>query len=121
MRRKVQGEKSLKVHRLIVEDILGKPLPKKAEVHHVDYNRANNSNNNLVVCPNRIYHCLLHSRQEVQNAGYNPNTHHKCTDCNDYYPFAMFSKNKTRTSGYNNLCKKCDNARNKERYHRRVA
>ena len=119
MRRKQHGAKVLKVHRLIVEDLLGKQLPREVEIHHIDGNKSNNVNNNLVVCPSRSYHQLLHRRQEAFDAGYNPDTYHKCTDCKDFLAIEGFSKNKTRASGYNNLCKGCDSLRQKERYRRK--
>jgi len=120
MRRKAYGAKSLKQHRIIAEQALGKPLPNGVEVHHVDFNRSNNTPSNLVICKDKSYHQLLHRRHEVLDAGYNPNTHHKCTDCGKFKLFEKFSKNRVRPSGYNNLCKSCDNIRHKERYSRRV-
>ena len=120
MMRKTHGEKSFKVHRLIAEEALGKPLPEGVEIHHVDGNRANNIKSNLVLCPNKKYHQHLHARQRIQDAGYNPNHYHKCTDCEGFKPHKMFSKNRTRSSGYNNLCKSCDNLRQRARHHGRV-
>lgn len=115
-----KNRKCVKVHRILIEKLLNIVLPKTVDIHHIDGNRSNNSNNNLVVCQNRSYHKLLHQRQEVLDAGFNPTTHHKCTDCNSYKKFSEFSLNKTRTSGYNNLCKLCDNIRHKERYKRKT-
>lgn len=46
----------------IAQKALGKPLPKGAIVHHVDFDPKNNANTNLVVCPSQSYHKLLHSR-----------------------------------------------------------
>lgn len=57
------------VHVLIAEKVLGKPLPIGADVHHADGNRANNANSNLVICPNRKYHMLLHMRMRAVAAG----------------------------------------------------
>lgn len=49
-------------HVLIAEKALGKPLPKGAQVHHVNERKGDNRNNNLVVCPSDAYHKLLHQR-----------------------------------------------------------
>ena len=51
-------------HIEIVEKLLGKKLPKDAQVHHLNGKRADNRHENLVVCPNAGYHRLLHRRQD---------------------------------------------------------
>ena len=56
------GKKFRMEHLLIVERALGKPLPAGAEVHHVNEVRHDNRPENLVVCPDRAYHKLLHQR-----------------------------------------------------------
>lgn len=58
---KINGRSYLE-HRLIATKALGKPLPPKARVHHVDENGLNNANDNLVICPDDAYHQLLHRR-----------------------------------------------------------
>jgi len=50
------------MHRLIVEQALGKPLPAKAVVHHINGNGFDNRNCNLVVCPDQSYHRLIEYR-----------------------------------------------------------
>src|ERR1035437_4065530 len=67
-------------HTLIVEKVLGKKLPAGAEVHHVDSDGRNNKNTNLVVCPTKSYHKLLHRRTEALEASGNPNFR-KCYYC----------------------------------------
>lgn len=52
-------------HLLVAEKALGKRLPRKARVHHVDENRTNNVPGNLVICPNDAYHQLLHMRMRA--------------------------------------------------------
>lgn len=52
-------------HILISETALGHKLPKGAEVHHVNGDRADNSRGNLVVCQDRTYHKLLHRRADA--------------------------------------------------------
>lgn len=49
-------------HVLRAEQALGRPLPHGAQVHHVDENRRNSANTNLVICENRAYHALLHNQ-----------------------------------------------------------
>ena len=51
------------VHRTIAEKALGKPLDSKHPVHHVDGDKTNNANSNLVICEDNAYHSLLHKRQ----------------------------------------------------------
>src|SRR3990167_8101770 len=51
-------------HRLIAEQALGKPLPKGAIVHHHNEGKQDNTPWNLVVCPNRSYHMMLHRRMQ---------------------------------------------------------
>lgn len=59
----VNGKK-LKEHRLKAAQAMGKILPAKAVVHHLNGNRADNRACNLVVCPDESYHRLLHKRQK---------------------------------------------------------
>lgn len=54
--------KRMPTHRYVVEEVLGKPLPEEAQVHHVNGKKWDNRNTNLVVCPNDAYHKLLHRR-----------------------------------------------------------
>jgi hypothetical protein len=47
---------------LMIEQLIGKPLPSQAKIHHVDRDPSNNKNSNLVVCENQEYHLFLHRR-----------------------------------------------------------
>lgn len=79
-------------HLLVAERALGKPLPPKAVVHHVDEDKSNNRNGNLVICQDHTYHLLLHTRARIVRAGGNPNTQTMCTMCrrprdrSEFYP-----------------------------------
>ena len=67
-------------HVLMAEKALGRPLPKGAEVHHVDRDGLNNNTKspwNLVVCPDHAYHILLHQRARM--LGYEPSPQGKLT------------------------------------------
>jgi len=70
-------------HILIAEKVLGKYLPYKVEMHHVNENKSDNRHGNLVVCQDRSYHLLLHRRTAAYKAcGYS--SWRKCKHCNQY-------------------------------------
>lgn len=56
------GRRLQRVHVLIVEQVLGKPLPEGAHVHHLNGDTADNRHANLVACQDAAYHNLLHAR-----------------------------------------------------------
>lgn len=70
-------------HRLVAEKALGKILPDKAPIHHVDCDRSNNTPSNLVICESQGYHNYLHMRQRAFQATGNVN-HLKCQICKKY-------------------------------------
>ncbi len=67
-------------HIPICENVLGKPLPIGAKVHHVDENKANNRHDNLVICESNAYHQLLHQRMRALRACGHANWR-KCYHC----------------------------------------
>jgi hypothetical protein len=91
-------------HVLIAEKALGKQLPKGAEVHHVDGNGLNNNPWNLVVCPNRAYHFLLHQRQRAYEACGNAD-YIKCPLCKTYDKKENLEIN-SRGSGRHSECRR---------------
>lgn len=52
-------------HILVAERALGKHLPLGAELHHVNGVKDDNRRENLVICPDRAFHFLLHQRQRA--------------------------------------------------------
>lgn len=67
-------------HIVIAEKALGRYLPKRVEVHHVNECRADNRGNNLVICDSRDYHRLLHLRMRAYRACGNPEAR-RCGFC----------------------------------------
>ena len=55
-------------HILKAESVLGKRLPHKSVVHHVDGIKNNNENSNLVICQSQKYHYFLHLRKNALEA-----------------------------------------------------
>lgn len=80
---KMVGDKYVPVHVSMAEKALGHPLPVGAEVHHANGKRADNRNENLVICPGRAYHSLLHQRMRALAACGNANWR-KCYICKTY-------------------------------------
>lgn len=70
-------------HIILAERAVGRALPKGVQVHHVDDNRSNNSPTNLVVCPDQMYHRLLHRRARAFDACGNAN-YLICRHCRKY-------------------------------------
>lgn len=102
----MQGRKKQQ-HVLIVERVLGKPLPPGAEVHHVNENRADNRHENLVICPDKAYHKLLHVRMAARDACGNPN-YRKCPFCKEYDDPENMRNNKSSRYFYHQHCKQAD-------------
>lgn len=50
-------------YRLVAAAALGRPLPARAVVHHINGDDRDDRPDNLVICPNQAYHVLLHQRQ----------------------------------------------------------
>ncbi len=74
---------AIREHRMIAVRVLGKPLPQKAIVHHANEIKKDNKNANLVICQDRGYHLLLHSRMKAIKAGFPPH-YRTCKFCKHF-------------------------------------
>jgi hypothetical protein len=101
------GGRRLHRHRAIAERVVGRVLSSKVQVHHVDGNKRNFANTNLVICENAAYHQLLHLRTLALRAGADPNTHRLCSRCRTPKPFADFYQRADRPGGLGPWCKGC--------------
>lgn len=74
--------KSVRMHRVIAERALGKPLPRGAVVHHHDGDRKLNDGT-LVICENQAYHMLIERRTRALAACGHAHWR-QCYGCRDY-------------------------------------
>lgn len=73
----------VKEHIIKAEIVLGRRLSGTEVVHHIDGNKLNNNNSNLVICKDAAYHHLLHLRTRAINNGH-PASYRKCSFCKEY-------------------------------------
>ena len=69
--------------RIKVEAALGRILPPRSVIHHIDLNSHNNANSNLVLCEDQSYHTLIHRRARALRACGNAEWL-KCPICKKY-------------------------------------
>jgi phage FluMu protein Com len=109
-------------HVLVVERVLGKPMPPKAVVHHVDGNGQNNTHSNLVLCNNHAYHNLLHALARIQKAGGRPFLDRICTRCKQVFPkTAMTPSSCHGKPAFSSRCRPCNALVAEEGRQRRAA
>jgi hypothetical protein len=94
---------------LMAEAALGKPLPKKAIVHHVNGDTMDNRGCNLLICQDIAYHRLLHTRINALRISGDADNR-KCFICHDYDSINNMQKAKSSTGYFHKKC------RNKEYY-----
>jgi hypothetical protein len=82
----------------VAERALGKHLPQGADVHHVDLDRANTANSNLVICQDKNYHKLLHERLAALQACGNPN-YRQCRTCGQWDAQSRLAENGSHPAG----------------------
>lgn len=55
-------------HKVVAENMIGKPLEKRNIVHHIDGDRLNNLPWNLMICRDRKLHNNIHRMQKAHEA-----------------------------------------------------
>jgi hypothetical protein len=100
------------IYRKKAEKALGRPLPPRVPVHHLDLDSTNDENNNLVICNDTNYHMLLHVRARIINAGGDPEKDKICTKCETLKPKTAFYLNNRSFDGRTGYCGDCTNRYN---------
>lgn len=106
------------VHRLVAEKAIGRKLKSHEHVHHIDYNKKNNKNTNLIICNDRL-HKILHARTDAINAGFNPDEYSHCWKCKTYHKLDEFPKHYKAWNGVFSCCKKESNSRRRAAKYKR--
>ena len=102
-----------RMHTYIIEGVLGRKLKKSETIHHIDENRANNENSNLIVC-SRKFHPFLHKRINALAEKGSVNAE-KCNYCGCYdFKENMYVYKKTGRAFH----RECQNKYRRERYKR---
>jgi len=77
-------------HTYKAEWVLGRLLKSNEVVHHIDGDKRNNDNSNLIIC-DRSYHQLIHQREKKLNAGFIPEEVKWCSHHQQYEPIESFN------------------------------
>lgn len=105
-------------HVIVAERALGRRLPARAQVHHVNGDRADNRPGNLVICQDQAYHSLLHFRERALAECGNPNWR-RCSICHRWDEPTAFEFVRTRPKVSTHPA--CRRARNNARHAARRA
>lgn len=90
-------------HVLVAERALGRTIPRKHPVHHVNGRRQDNRPGNLVICENARYHQLLHQRaRALRECGHADWL--KCEVCHQWDDPAYLSVRHNRRVGRHHTC-----------------
>lgn len=104
-------------HLLVAERALGRPVPARHPVHHVDRDRSHNAPTNLVLCEDQAYHLLLEQRTRALDACGHPDWL-RCEVCGAYdAPDEL----RLRPSGRRGSHAACERRYARDRYARRSA
>jgi len=100
----VDGER-VSIHRLVMERKLGRSL-EGLDVHHINGNRLDWSEDNLLVLTPKE-HDLLHAKQEITRRGGDPDKEALCGKCHRILPHSEFRKDSEKWNEVTCYCREC--------------
>ncbi len=115
------NKKTKQVHRIVMEEHLGRKLRKEEVVHHIDGNKSNNDINNLMLFPTKSVHTKYHlQRGDLKlKSGDNKkkliNGKVQCARCGELKIPSEFDTRKSAHLGILGVCKECRNAARRKR------
>ena len=99
-------------HRVVVASVIGRRLPDRAVVHHVNDTGSDNRPGNLVALQNQSEHVALHYRRTILRAGGRPFLDSICGQCSQVKPLTEF------VGGRKGWCKPCHASYERDRRRR---
>lgn len=113
----IQGKRK-PAHVVLAERIIGRDLSGKI-VHHIDEDKRNNANSNLIVLENRAEHNKLHQKLRIVKMGGDPKNDKICSRCKMVVGRNSFYKSSATYDGLCSCCKVCASEIAKDKYRRR--
>ena len=120
IRDKEKRRKKVFMHRLIMEEHLGKKLSFNEIVHHKNGKPRDNRLENLEVLSRSKHAKLEHTLPAIPpNKKIPPNNNLSwCSGCQDFLSRERFTKNDSKWDGLGSFCRKCKREYDRDRYYK---
>lgn len=100
-------------HVIVAERALGRALPERANIHHVNGIKNDNRPSNLVLCEDHKFHMLLHKRAEAYAACGDADKI-RCCYCDRYFSRSELTIVRHGRNNERGRCRPCSSAKSRE-------